>query len=140
MTLPKLGILAGAGDLPRSVVEACRRSGRPFFVLAFKDQTEPGTVGDDTPHAWVRLGAAGTALKTLRRNEVEELVLAGPIDRPSLSALKPDLWATMFLARVGPSALTDTDGLLGAFIHELEQKEGFRVVDVETVLAGSAVD
>lgn len=140
MSVPKLGIIAGTGDLPRRVVDACARSGRPFFVLAFKDQTEPNTVTEDTPHEWVRLGAAGKALKTLRRNEVEDLVLAGSIEPPSLSELRPDLWATLFLARVGPSALNDTDGLLGAFVHELEQKEGFRVLDVETVLATSAAD
>lgn len=140
MTLPKLGIIAGTGDLPRRVVDACAASGRPYFVLAFKDQTSPETIGDDTPHEWVRLGAAGKALKLLRRNEVEDIVLAGSIDRPSLSELKPDLWATMFLARVGPSALNDSDGLLGAFVHELEQNEGFRVIDVETVLAPQSAD
>lgn len=115
------------------------RPKRPsLFVLAFTGQTSPETVGDDTPHAWVSLGAAGKALKTLRSNDVEDLVLAGPIDRPSLSDLKPDLWATMFLARVGPSVLSDSDGLLGAFIHELEKNEGFRVIDVDAVLAAPA--
>ncbi len=138
MTAPKLGIIAGTGDLPRRVVDACAESGRPFFVIAFKDQTHPETVTDDTPHAWVRLGAAGNALKHLRRNAVEDLVLAGSIEPPSLSELRPDLWVTMFLARMGPSMLTNSDGLLGAFINELENKEGFRVIDVETVLAGEA--
>ncbi len=137
MTVPKLGILAGTGDLPRRVIDACALSGRPFFVVAFEGQTAPETVTDDTPHEWVGLGSAGKTLKLLRRNEVEEVVLAGSMERPSLSDLKPDLWATMFLARVGPSVLSDSDGLLGAFIHELEEREGFRVVDVETVLAAS---
>lgn len=135
MTLPKLGILAGTGEMPRRLVEACDRSGRPFFVVAFKGQTSPETVDEDTPHAWVRVGAAGKALKLLRRNEVEDVVLAGSMERPPLSDLKPDLWATMFLARVGPSVLNDDDGLLGAFIHELEENEGFHVVDIETILA-----
>lgn len=140
MTLPKLGIIAGTGEEPRRVVEACGRSGRPFFVLAFKGQTQPETVADDIPHEWVSVGAAGKALKLLRRNEVEDVVLAGSMERPSLSDLKPDLWATMFLARVGPSVLNDDNGLLGAFVHELEEKEGFRVIDVETVLAAPPAD
>ena len=140
MTPPKLGIIAGAGDLPRRVVEVCNRSGRPFFVLAFNGQTAPETVADDAPHEWVNLGAAGAALKLLRRNEVEELVLAGPIERPPMSELKPDLWAILFLARVGPSVLNDSEGLIGAFVHELEVREGFRVVDVEAVLDGVTVD
>jgi len=140
VTFPKLGIIAGTGDLPRRVVDACTQSGRPYFVLAFKGQTQPETVADDTPHEWVRLGSAGKALKLLRSNAVEDLVLAGSMDRPPLSELKPDLWATLFLARVGPSVLNDSDGLLGAFIHELEEKEGFRVLDVETVLTSQAAD
>lgn len=140
MTPPKLGILAGTGDLPRRVVDACAESGRPVFVIAFKGHTNPETVSDDTPHAWVRLGAAGKALKQLRRNGVKDVVLAGHIEPPSLSDLRPDLWATLFLARVGPSVLNDTDGLLGAFIQELENKEGFRVIDVETVLPPEAAE
>lgn len=138
MTPPKLGILAGTGDLPRRLVEACAESGRPFFVIAFKDHTHPETVTDETPHAWVRLGAAGKALKQLRRNDVKDVVLAGHIEPPSLSELRPDLWATMFLARMGPSILSNSDGLLGAFVQELEDKEGFRVIDVETVLPPQA--
>ena len=79
-------------------------------------------------------------MKQLRRNDVKDVVLAGHIEPPSLSDLRPDLWATMFLARVGPSVLNDTDGLLGAFIQELENKEGFRVIDVETVLPPEAAE
>jgi UDP-2,3-diacylglucosamine hydrolase len=129
---PKLGIIAGGGDLPVRIINVCRATARPFFVLALKGQTPVETVAG-TPHAWVRMGAAGKALGILRQANVEELVLAGPVRRPSIGELKPDLWTAKFVARVGVKSLGD-DGILGALVHELEHKEGFRVVGAETLL------
>ncbi|HUZ74829.1 MAG TPA: UDP-2,3-diacylglucosamine diphosphatase LpxI [Stellaceae bacterium] len=128
----RLGILAGGGALPARLIEACRASARPIFVLAFEGAADPATVAA-VPHAWVRLGAAGEGLKLLRDNGVEELVLAGAVRRPSLAALRPDWRAARFFARVSLRALGD-DGLLRAVIRELEA-EGFRVVGVDSVLA-----
>ena len=42
----KLGIVAGAGGLPRRLVEACRETGRGVFVLALEGAAEPETVAD----------------------------------------------------------------------------------------------
>ena len=131
---PKLGIIAGGGELPVRIIAACRAAERPFFVLALEGQTPPATV-TDTPHAWVRMGAGGKALRILRAANVEELVLAGPVRRPSIAELKPDLWTAKFVARVGIKSLGD-DGILGALVRELELKEGFRVVGAETLLPG----
>jgi hypothetical protein len=129
---PKLGIIAGGGNLPRRIIATCRAEGRPFFVLAFRGHTPPESV-EGVPHEWIRLGAGGTGLKILRREGVEELVLAGAVRRPSLAELKPDLWTAKFLARVGPMALGD-DGLLGAVVRQLETGEGFRVIGAESLV------
>ncbi len=131
-----LGILAGGGELPLRLIEACRESGRPFFVIAFKGYTPPEIVADgngEVPHAWVRLGAAGRTIKTLKRAGARELVLAGTIRRPGMIAVLPDLWAIRFLIRTGAGGLGD-DGLLSAFIRALETEEGFRVVGVDDIL------
>ena len=129
-----LGILAGGGELPLCLIEACRASGRSFFVIAFKGHTPPETV-ESTPHAWVRLGAAGRTIKILKRAGVKELVLAGPIRRPGMIAVLPDLWAIRFLIRTGAGGLGD-DGLLSAIIGALETEEGFRVVGADDILPG----
>ena len=129
----KLGILAGSGELPLFLVDACRASGRPVFVLGFQGAADPQRLGD-APHAIVRLGAAAEGLRILRENGVEELVMAGPVRRPSLASLMPDWRAAKFFARIGLRALGD-DGLLSAIIKELEL-EGFRVVGIESILGG----
>lgn len=128
----KLGLIAGGGTLPRRVVESALAQGREIFVVALEGQTDPATLEGGIPHVRVRLGAAGKALKALRDAGCEELVLAGPVRRPSFSELRPDLKAARFLGRVGTKAMGD-DGLLRAVIDLLEA-EGFRVLGVHEVL------
>lgn len=128
----KLGILAGGGPLPGYLVEACRASDRPVFVVAFEGQADPDIIAN-TPHAWVRLGAAGEALDHLRAQGVSEIVMAGPVRRPTLRELRPDRRAAKFLG-LGLLNKGD-DGLLGAIVRALEEEEGFRVVGANDVLA-----
>ncbi|RMD62595.1 MAG: DUF1009 domain-containing protein, partial [Alphaproteobacteria bacterium] len=128
----KLGIVAGSGPLPGRLVELCRQSGREVFVVALEGHTDPATV-DDVPHLWTRLGAAGSALAALRAAGVGELVMVGPVRRPSLRELRPDLRTAQVLSRIGAAGLGD-DGLLRALVGVLEG-EGFRVVGVDDVIA-----
>jgi len=129
---PKLGIIAGGGDLPAAVIGYCQTTGRPFFVVGLKDQADAETL-EGTPHEWIRLGAAGKVIKTLRRERVDEIVLAGGVRRPSLAALRPDLWTAAFFAKTGAQKLGD-DGLLKALIGVLEGDEGFTVVGADDLV------
>ena len=85
----KLGIIAGNGALPERIVDACRSKGRECFVLALEGHTNPKTIAN-VPHAWVRLGAVGAAIRLLHEAGVKDLVLAGPVGRPTLASLRPD--------------------------------------------------
>jgi len=131
----KLGIIAGRGELPARIIEACRETGRDFFVIAIEGQAEPESVAG-TPHVWLRLGAADTAFARLHEEGAEEVVLAGAIKRPSLGALRPDARGARFLARLARAALGD-DTLLSAVVREFEAA-GFRVVGPDDIL-GSMV-
>ncbi len=128
----KLAIIAGSGELPKRLLEACRATGRPAFVLALEGHTEPALVAG-VEHVWIRLGAAADGFAALHAAGVADVVFAGPVKRPSFASLMPDLRAAKILARVGVRALGD-DGLLSALVKEFES-EGFRVVGVDDVLA-----
>lgn len=129
---PKLGIVAGGGELPGLVAAACRAEGRNFHILALNGHADPAVVGD-APADWIRLGEAGTGFEKLRQAGVVEVMMIGPVRRPSLSELAPDFRTARFFAKVGLKALGD-DGLLRAVVAELEH-EGFRVVGVDEVLS-----
>jgi hypothetical protein len=129
-----LGIIAAAGREPADVIDACRQRGRPVFVVALEGYADPAAVAG-TPHAWVRLGAAGQMLKLMRKAGVSEVVFAGSIDHFSLQTLRPDLWTAKFIARHGPSVLRDEQRLIREIIAEIERKEGLRVVDARSLLS-----
>ncbi len=128
---PKLGILAGGGKLPSRLIDACQKTGRDFFVLAFTGHTDAEALGA-VPQAWIRLGEIAKGFRLLREAGVEEVVLAGPVRRPTLKELRPDWQTIRFFSRIGLKALGD-DGLLRAVLQEIEN-EGFRVVGLHTIL------
>jgi DUF1009 family protein len=128
----KLGIVAGGGEFPGLVIAACRAQGRPFHVLALTGHADPAIIGD-APADWIRLGEAGSGFQKLRQAAVEEVVMIGPVRRPTLRELAPDFRTTKFFAKVGLKALGD-DGLLRAVAREIEE-EGFRLVGIDAVLA-----
>jgi DUF1009 family protein len=128
----KLGIVAGGGEFPGLVIAACRADGRPFHVLALTGHADPVVIGD-APADWIRLGEAGTGFKKLREAGVTELVMIGPVRRPTVKELAPDWRTARFFAKVGLKALGD-DGLLRAVTREIEG-EGFAVVGIDDVLA-----
>ncbi len=128
----KLGIIAGGGSLPRSLIRHCQTVGRDFFVIAIEGNADPALFNDEIPHLWIRLGQAGTGFKRFRDEKVEEVVMIGTIRRPSFKELIPDMRTTAFFTKIGVKALGD-DGILRALIKEIEA-EKMRVVGIHEVM------
>src|SRR5690606_13593987 len=93
-----LGLIAGSGDLPREIIRLCRKQGIEVFVIAFEGITDPFTV-DDVAHTWMHIGSVGEIIQELKNKNVEHLLLAGKVGRPSPSALKLDFTAFRLLSR-----------------------------------------
>ena len=127
----KLGIIAGGGLVPGQLIQAAKAQGRDCFVLAIKNSADPSQLAG-VDHVWLRLGQAGKAFELLHEKQVGEVVMAGPVRRPTLSEMRPDWRTARFFARIGLKALGD-DGLLSAVIGEFES-EGFKIVGAHEVL------
>jgi DUF1009 family protein len=125
-------VLAGSGPLPRQVIGAAQAAGREVFVLAFEGETEPGAV-DGVPHQWVPLGAVGRTLGALRAAGSEEVVMIGPVRRPSFATMRLDWRGMQLLGKLGLRAGRGDDRLFQAIVGELEA-EGFRVVGADEVM------
>lgn len=130
--LPTLGILAGGGPFPGRVAAAAQAAGRQVFIVALRGFAEAAVVAP-YPHAEARMGAAGEILGLLRRNGCKDLVLVGPVKRPSIFDLRPDGEGTRIMARIGRAAFSGDDGLLAAIVRVLGE-EGFRVLGAHEVL------
>ena len=128
---PKLGIVAGGGELPARLISACRATGRSYFILAIEGHAAPECFAGE-PQAWIRLGEGGKGIDLLREAGVEDLVFAGAVKRPGLAELRPDKRTVKLLARIGRAWAGD-NALLSAVVREVES-EGFRVVAPQTLL------
>ncbi len=129
---PTLGILAGGGPFPGRVAAAAQAAGRQVFIVALRGFAEPAVIGA-FPHAEARMGAAGEILSLLRKHGCKDLVLVGPVKRPSIFDLRPDAEGTRIMAKIGRAAFSGDDGLLAAVVRVLGE-EGFRVLGAHEVL------
>ena len=127
-----LGILAGGGSLPFQVASAARASGRAVFIVGLEGFVETARLSP-WPHETIRMGAMGRILTALRANGCEDVVMIGPVRRPSLFDMRPDAMGTKILARIGRAAFAGDDGLLAAVIKVLGE-EGFRVLGAHEIL------
>ncbi len=133
--MSRLGIIAGGGILPLRLVEKCQSSGRNFFLIGLKGQIDENLFKQYSFEA-IRLGAVGKAINSLRQNNVNEIVMAGNVTRPSMAALRPDITAVKILAKSGAMSVGSLgdDGLIKAIIKYLEKDEGFKIVSVDSIL------
>ena len=128
-----LGIIAGGGPLPGRVAEAAAAAGRPVFMVGLEGFAEKPVLAP-WPHRTHRMGAAGAILRSLREAGCHEVVLIGPVRRPSILDLRPDAEGARLLARIGRAAFGGDDGLLAAVMRVLAE-EGFSVIGAHDVMA-----
>ena len=127
-----LGIIAGGGPLPGQVAAAARGAGRGVFIVGLEGFADPAVLAP-WPHEIHRIGAVGRILAALRRHRCEDVVMIGPVRRPSVLDLRPDFQGARILARIGRAAFGGDDGLLAAVVRVLNE-EGFRVVGAQEVM------
>jgi DUF1009 family protein len=128
----RLGIIAGAGNLPGQIAKCFDPAGKLVFFIALEGITDPSTL-KSYDHKWIKLGELQTAMTALLKAKVRKVVMAGPVKRPALSSLKLDKRASKMLLRGGVKIFGD-DGLLSLLIDEIE-KDGIDVIGIDQVLS-----
>ena len=129
---PKLGILAGGGDLPLKLAQACQAKGRGFLMIGLEGCAGPEI--EAYPHEWSALGSVARTYKLLRDAGCSEVVLAGNVRRPDFRQIKPDRKGAVLLAKVVGAAVRGDGALLSVIIQDIEH-EGFKVIGADDVLA-----
>lgn len=133
MPAPRLGIIAGAGDLPRKLAEHARDSGRPVYIMGISGFADPDLVAEFKGQI-ISIGEVGRQIDTLRGAQCEEVVFAGIVRRPDFAHLKLDMKGAMMLPRVLAAAGKGDDALLRVVLGAFEEA-GFRVIGADEVLA-----
>jgi UDP-2,3-diacylglucosamine hydrolase len=129
----KLGVIAGGGELPRRLAGHARSSGRDVFILGLKGFAQPG-LAEEFGGAEAAMGEIGKGIRLLKDAGCDEVVFAGTVKRPDLSALKFDLQGASLVPELVAAAAKGDDALLRVVLGAFE-KAGFKVVGADDVLA-----
>jgi UDP-2,3-diacylglucosamine hydrolase len=129
----RLGIIAGGGDLPRRLAQHAIRDRRAIFVLNLRGFADPA-LASEFPGAEIALGEIGRGISLLKGAGCDELVFAGWVKRPDLSALKFDMKGAALLPDLIGAASKGDDALLRIVLGAFE-KAGFKVVGADDLLA-----
>lgn len=128
----RLGLLAGAGQLPVRLAEFSEKEGRLGFVLRFSGLAETGLAR--FPGETVAFGEVGRQISLLKRADCDTLCLAGVVPRPDFTSLKLDWKAVTLMPRILAAARKGDDALLRVLVAVFEE-EGFKVIGADDVLA-----
>lgn len=113
--------------MPRQIVQACVREGRPYFVAAvdeFAEAFEP-----TIPHERNPISKIGATFAALQRNGCQDVVFAGKLARPDGGKVKlrPDWGGLVFLVRLF-GTLERSDDRLHRTIAAMLAARGMTVV------------
>jgi DUF1009 family protein len=127
ISIKKIGIIAGSGVLPLQLKEACITKGIEPVVIGFRGYTD-----QVEPDCWGRIGASAKIIKSLKSENINDIVMIGAIKRPGLFDLWPDWITFKFFFKAWLKSFGDS-GLLNAARDELEAM-GFKIHGVHKFL------
>jgi len=132
LTIKKIALFSGNGDLPRTLIDAFKKQNIPYHLIGFYGLTDEVTVHGH-PHDYHGIGEVGAIIQTLKQEGVTHIMLAGTLRRPSFSEVKVDVIGAKWLARLGMSMFSGDDTLLKKLIHMMEE-EGFFILSPQEIL------
>ena len=128
----RLGIVAGSGDLPISIVRECEKNNIKPFVIVLKDFAKDVDYKEYT-HQTLKFGDVGKAISFFRKNKIKYIVFAGAVKKPDLKTIWPDLKGFFLLIKLLKCKIFGDDTILQTAIKFLE-KEGFEVLPVDQIV------
>lgn len=131
--MDRLGLIAGGGDLPVRIVQACRDQGRPVFVIRLKGYADAALQSADGVD--LALGEFGKCLDALKKAGCAAVCLAGKVSRPDFATFKVDLKGMTVLPGIIQAAKQGDDALLRQVLKVFADA-GLAVEGADDILGG----
>lgn len=121
---PPIGLIAGNGKFPLLIARAAQKEGKKIVAVAHVGETLPELAELVDKIFWIRLGEFGKLIRTLKKEGVKEVLMAGGVDKKKMfSKIHPDLKGLLVMAKMGHRK---DDFILRTVAGELE-KDGLKV-------------
>lgn len=128
-SLPKLGIIAGNGELPDEIANIYSANQGECFIAFIDEEKSYSSLSKN-----FSLGSVGAILKYFEDNEVQDVIMVGGITRPDLKSIKPDWGGGALLANILKQKFLGDDNVLKIVSNHIESK-GFRVISPKEILS-----
>ena len=118
MSVPAiLGLMAGSGVYPATVVREARKAGvSRIVVAAFEGETDRAIEPASDVVEWLRVGQLGRMVQFFKREHVSHAMMVGQIAPRNLFDLRPDLKGFLLLGKL---KLRHAESIFGAIADEL---------------------
>jgi DUF1009 family protein len=131
MTKP-LAIIAGRGNLPKMLIDACQKRGQVFKLFLMEGEDYEIDYSSFAP-TLLKYGSVEFFLGCLKENNIKNLVFIGAINKPNFSAIKVDKKGAILLAKILANKILGDDAVLRTVMKFLE-KEGLEFIAIENLL------
>lgn len=108
----RLGIIAGNGELPKSIAKAAFEKNIPIVTICIKNFASKDDFQAYGEAIELPLGKVGSAVKYLKKNNISHITIGGSIKRPSLFSLKPDFEGSKLLTKILTKKFLGDDDLM----------------------------
>jgi DUF1009 family protein len=139
--MPKIGLIAGNGELPFAVAEEARIRGYQVVAAALEPLADKALSSAVDEIRWINVGKLGDVIDFLKKSGIKEAVMAGKVPKSLLyqSRITPDLRAIKLLFSLKDRS---DDSILLALAKELK-KDGITLLNTtdftSTLLAPEGV-
>ena len=96
--MKRLAIIAGKGHLPILVAKTATADGYHVLVLPIEGQADADYTGYQARS--IRLGGIGKTRSIIKQHGIDQLVMVGKVNWPSIAALRPDLDGVKLLGKM----------------------------------------
>ncbi len=127
--LPKLGIVAGNGDLPLEIANIYSSIGGQCYIASLDRDTSNFTYQSQK----FSLGSVGAILDYFTRYQVQNIIIVGAISRPDFRFLKVDFAGSLLVAKILKEKFLGDDNVLKIITEHVESK-GFNVISPNDIL------
>jgi UDP-2,3-diacylglucosamine hydrolase len=122
----KYGLIAGNGRFPILALEEARKLGHHVVAIGIKEEASKEIEPLASRTHWISLGQLGRLIEVLKKEGVDEVVMAGQVRHAQIfSSIRPDWRLVKLLASLKQR---NTEALIGGVAKVLEA-EGIRLRD-----------
>ena len=125
-TFQRIGLLAGAGEIPVYFARKAKENGIELVSIAFSDDIDSNLMPFVDKHYSIGLGQSGKIFETFKKESVRGILMLGKVDKSII--FKPQLFDLRSLKALKRLTTQEDKSLLNGVIEEME-KEGFDVLN-----------